>query len=126
MAGVDPAPLPQEVADGRGATVVDDRLRLVYQPVPELADEAWMEISSTAVSSGMLGNDVAEGDDLAQLRRLAGDPVVQPPLQMNGVAEEGVSLLTGVGWPPTIPTAGIVEVAQRASNVPRPHRAHPR
>ena len=72
MAGVDPAPLAQEVRDGRRAAVVDDRPRLVHQPVAELGDEG---LDGELVDRGVerdARHHVAEGDHLAELRRLAG------------------------------------------------------
>src|SRR2546429_111202 len=57
-------------------------------------------------------NDVAEGDDLAELGRLASDPVVQTPLEVNGVPKERRLAVDRGGMPSHHSNRRIFEVPQ--------------
>ena len=112
MSGVYAPPLPQKVADRCRAAVVDDRIRLVHQPIAEMHDQA---LDGELVHGRVERNardHVAKGDDLTQLRRPACDPVVEAPLQMNDMPQEG-GLVIDRRWASSHHSdCGIVEISQ--------------
>src|SRR5215469_4571498 len=118
MPGVDPPALPQEVTHGGRTAVEDDRLRLVDQPVPELADQC---LDGNLVDRRVqrdAGDHVAEGHDLAQFWFVPGNPVMQTPLEVDSVAEEGFLAVDGRRMPADHANRRIVEGAQESLESP--------
>ncbi len=88
MPGVYAAALAQEVIDGGRPAVVDDGPGLIDELVAKLGDEC---LDRHLVDCGVERDaryHVAERHDFAELRHIARDPVVQPPLEVHGMAEE--------------------------------------
>ena len=113
MSRVDSAPLAQEVAHRRGTAVVDDRLWLVDQPVPELRDDRLDRDLVHRRVGRNARNHVPERDDLTELRRFARDSVMEAPLQMDRVPQERRLGIDRDRMAADHSHAGILEVAQQ-------------
>ena len=90
VAGVDLAALPDEVAHGARPAVGDDGLRHV-RGRPSLGLQQRLEAGLVDRRAGQRHDGLGpEGDHLAQLGLVEGQPVVQAPEQVTGVADGGV------------------------------------
>src|SRR5580658_10667532 len=114
MPRVDPASLAQKIVRSRRPAVVYDCLRLVHQLIPELTDQG---LDEEFIDDGVTrdaGDHVAEGYHLAQLGRLAGNSIVQVPLQMYRMSEERGVSVDRCRMPSGHPYRRIVEMLQES------------
>ena len=94
--------------------VVDDRFGLVHQAVRELRHQRFDGDLVHRRLERDARHDVAEGDDLAQLRRLPRQAIVHPPEEVHGVPEKGAVVVHRDRVPADHADRGIVEMRQES------------